>query len=244
MIRLRDIYSVPSTRVALVDNELRKAWFPELHDLDFFNCDDTLVAMESEGRLKLHQLTHQQQKQKLGTLRYLTFDEAPMMIVFNEGWERDDRKERWVTDVEVYRKALAYLMTKQLVPECQEYSDPDVLRFEEEVLYYVGEKVAADYGHPFEPRTKGYMVMHNDVETFPPAPRSAYLLFVSRSAPEPTEYLRRGAFIMKQERLVPRDELDEANSRIGVVNDAEGRDRVYLYHAYDGPLPVTKIMSI
>ena len=229
MLKLRDIYNLPTTTLSLTDWVLRRDWFPEI-DSYHLETTEVLELLAAENRLEVRQVLHRNiDGRRYVWMNTLWFDGKPVAIVQNAGREGDDHRRRWVTDRESFNQLLAYLLSRAPLPEVDEFADPDEERYEEEVFHFYGDNYAPQFGFQCEPRREDVQVIPNRGDILPSFGQDHYLVQLRKGAPDIPRFIRRGGSVLELVRLLTRDELDNQNPRVNAVNDAAGIDRVYLY---------------
>lgn len=237
MMKISKIFELPSQELKLEDWVLRGDWFPELPDPHRLESSEVLAVLAAEGRLAVKQLVYLYvDGSRDASMHTLWFDGTPVAIVQNAGRSGRDHQRRWVTNGPVFLALEQYLVSKMLSDEDLDVVDPESEVYEEEFLCFYGNDFTAQFGIELEPRrqdvlllpvTRGVMASYNDDRH--------YLAQLPENAPEPAEYLRRGAFVLRRVREFSREELEQENPRINMIADANGYERTLLYVLHPRP---------
>lgn len=146
-MKLKTVYTLPATHVALTDWVLRDDWFLEIPDVNN-RISDVLEELEKEGRLKVKCLVDVYiDYRRYAAMHTVWFDELPVFVVQNAGREGNDHFNRWVTDLPRYVQLLNYLQSKIPLEGYSEAVDPEKEVFPEEIFYFYGTDFSGQLGY-------------------------------------------------------------------------------------------------
>lgn len=222
MITLNNVYALPRTLVKLTDWILRADWFPEVPDLEQALSSELLELLEKEGRFTVERVAEEHHDhRRYAQLHTLCFDGAPIALVQNAGREGDDHRRRLITDAHRFIELCHYLQTHAVDREryARIYADTvdaDTPMYEEEVSAFYGTDLLAEKGYPKVPRTEGFFILSATRLDLPlPAGLEGLgeIFLVGSAAPNPPEYIRRGAFVLRR-LTIPVELTDEARNKL------------------------------
>lgn len=146
-MKVKTVYTLPATPIALTDWVLRDDWFPEISVTSNLGTD-VLEELEKEGRLKVKCLVDFYiDYRRYAAMHTVWFDELPVFIVQNAGREGDDHFNRWVTDLPRYLQLLGYLQSKIPLEIRFEATDPEKEVFPEEIFRFYGMDFSDQVGY-------------------------------------------------------------------------------------------------
>lgn len=239
MIKIKDVYALPSNVRDLTDWCFREEWVPEVFNT-FQISSELFEILSKENRLVVKTLINENYDgERIAEMHTLWFDEKPFAIVQAAGRSGCDHRARWITDQATYVALVGYLLkhlhdTNVFMPS--DVVDPEAEVFEEELLSFYGKDFAKNLGIESEPRRRDVLLLANERSLVPGLPTDMYLVMLKVGAPDVADYIRRGSYVLKKHRLLTKEELLEKNPRVVEVNDSDGRDRVYLFEPCARPV--------
>lgn len=228
MIKLKDVYTIEGTKMDLGAFVLADSWFPE-EDIDCLYQSEVLQKLIEDGRIEVRRLIYESTDgYRYAAMHTVWFDQKPVFIVQQAGRSGRDHFQRWVTDRPTYNELVAYLLSFCERRDIYDVADPEKLLYEEEVFYFYGNYFGNQFGIAQEPQRKVLILEYRTISLNQKPDLYAVFLPMADTKPLPA-YIRRGGFVMEFLRELSREELDEENSRINLVNDETGYHRGHLY---------------
>ncbi|WP_162570971.1 MULTISPECIES: hypothetical protein [unclassified Variovorax] len=240
MLKLKEVYLLPTKPVLHTTWVLSGQWLPEIQDLDSNCTTEFLETLDLEKRFDVRQLMFEYfDGERSAQMHTLWFDGKPVCIVQDAGRGLRDHHRRWVTDAAAFEQLVAYLRSR-LPCEQVHISDPEADLYPEEVFCFYGMDFSERFGIQVEPLTPGFMLVQS-VNLFKDRRPVPEVLLSTTSAEAPA-YVRRGSSVFKLVRPVS-DEEHAANPRIAQVLAEDGFIGHYWYERTTRPegLPVISI---
>lgn len=241
MIKLRDIFNLPSTPVDLKEDffTLKGNWVPEIDELVPDYDREIAEAIAEDGRMAIKTVVFDNiDGDRYAMLCTVWFDSKPTLIVQEAGRSGRDYFNRWVVDLMTYNEMLSYLVTKltnSREAKFADFVDLDTDVYPEMFLSFYGKNYASNFGLKVEPPLKGVILLANRRGLLNHLSSDQYLLFTQEYEGDAPEYIRRDSLVMKKVRAIPIEEIEEHNKNIWQGFIENPRKRVFLYE--DAALP-------
>lgn len=239
-IKINDIYALPSTTEDLIQISLKGRWIPELSNvIGDWDCPLTEGIVEDNRFVIKTLIDETYDGSRYSYMGTIWFDGKPVLIVQEAGRSGRDHFKRWVTDKDTYVEMLAYLVAMLTenpeMAEDEDFVDPEMEVYPEELLHFYGNSHLQKFGIEPEPAMDGVNLIRNESGLMADLPRDQYLVFLRKFVPDVPEYIRRQGFVLQKVRLLPVDEITASNPRILKVSEDNGEDRVFLYKKATAP---------
>lgn len=244
MLKLKDVYELPSTQVPLTDYVITEKWIPEVatYSEDFEHS--MLVLVEKEGLLQVKQLVYKQAEgDRFAALYTIWYLNLPVALVQTAGRGGRDHFNRWITNPDLFRSMCQYLRSKmQKAEDLDDVHDPEMLVYPEEVFHFYGNYFGDELGYPAEEKTKGFRLMTGSWRIIPGSVPE-YVLVTAEAKFEPMpEFIRRNECVFQKVGRVSDGEL-APNPRVAEVSNENGHSQIYWYKPVSRPDNV-KILSV
>lgn len=235
MVKIKDLYAIAAPAINLADWTLEPHWFPEVDALEYQMTSEFLETLQAQGRLVARQLLEKYyDHRRSASMHTIWFDGEPVMLVQSAGRERDDFKQRWITNEKAYVLLCSYIrscLSTGIDPK--DVVGPEEEIFEDEIFKFYGEDFAEQFGYKCEPIAEGYMVFSDSKLIFPGLEDDLYFVEAEAGLEMP-QYIRRRGFVLKKEREVSEAE-HASNPRVREACAESGYSQTYFYRACERP---------
>lgn len=237
MLKLKDVYALPSTVVPLAHCIIGSKWFPEVRDMEYYVPHTVWQAMDEEGFVTMRQVVYQNfDGERSAGLYTVWFKEQPVGIIQTSGRGGDEYVDRWITDPGIYAVLCQYISTKLASEdELKDFHDPERVIYPEEIFFFYGNDFGKQFGHPSEATAEGFMPYFSETKRLLPGIAHDLELVTAQPQHSPMpEYLRRHQHVFKRVREVSPDE-HAMNPRLEQISREDGYTQFYWYAACERP---------